>query len=286
MFLNAISGIVADVPDDVERSIHQIKEYLSKAIAFVGHAALEHPNEFVIALSAVATAIFTYFLATRTAGLFKETAGLREETSVLAKFAKQQAGDMKASVSAAEMAAGAAMLSAKAAVEAERAYLFAILTHDGVGMHYGADPSELPLETAGQIAQRLWVQFTLKNFGKTPAILKEISHQLIHGEEEWPSLTSYTPDLETRVPVVLGAGDSLPEKIITHPKSIIPAAQYKSAFVGDTAIWFYGYARYDDVFGREIEYRFRWKFSGVGPLRFDYHREFVREATKDGGDAA
>jgi hypothetical protein len=57
----------------------------------------------------------------------------------------------------------------------------------------------------------------------------------------------------------------------------VQPAEYKSAFMGDTAIWFYGYAVYDDVFGNEIEYRFRWKFSGIGPLRFDFQREFVRE---------
>jgi hypothetical protein len=113
MFLYAVSGIITDQPDGPQRAINQITDYLGRAAVFVGHMAGDHPNEFVIALSAFATAIFTYFLATRTRGLFKETAGLREETAVLAKFAKQQAEDMRASIAAAQRAADAAELNAE-----------------------------------------------------------------------------------------------------------------------------------------------------------------------------
>jgi hypothetical protein len=184
--------------------------------------------------------------------------------------------DATMAAQATKVSADAALMNAKSAIESERAYLHVILTHDGVGMGYGGKASELPLDTAGQIAQRLSVQFTLKNFGKTPAVLKEFSHHLRHDTEEWPKLAEYTPDLTTKMPVVLGANDSLPDKIVSFASPTVTAAEHKSAFIGDTAIWFYGYAIYDDVFGREIEYRFRWKFSDIGPLRFDFHKEFVR----------
>jgi hypothetical protein len=53
--------------------------------------------------------------------------------------------------------------------------------------------------------------------------------------------------------------------------------------MGKTAIWFYGCAIYDDVFGNEIEYSFRWKCCGIGPLRFDSHQEIMRKAAQDDG---
>jgi hypothetical protein len=83
MFRESMPGAIADVASGIESGVDQIKEYLGKAVAFVSHAALNHPNEFVIALSAVATAIFAGVLARRTAGLFRDTEGLRQETSGL-----------------------------------------------------------------------------------------------------------------------------------------------------------------------------------------------------------
>src|SRR5947208_1140063 len=130
MFFYAVYGIVADQPDNVERYISQIYEYGGRLWAFVSH----NPNEFVIALSAFATAIFTYFLATRTRGLFKETAGLRDETAVLAKFARQQAEDMKASVAAAQKSADATMLSVQVSKAAIRAVVI-VKNYKGGRLH-------------------------------------------------------------------------------------------------------------------------------------------------------
>jgi hypothetical protein len=170
MLLYSVSGIVADVPDAVERGIQQIAEYLRPAIAFVGKMAGEHPNEFVIALSAVATAIFTFVLAMRTAGLFKETAGLREETAVLAKFAEQQAGDMKDSIAAAQTAADAATKSAdvaeKTLIATQRSW---VSVHDlkiVARLYFAQGGAHLPLE------------FELKNTGNSPALFVHIEARM------------------------------------------------------------------------------------------------------------
>lgn len=226
---------------------------------------LHRHGEGVIALFTIILGIATWLLWRATRQLVLDA----RETSAGQLTANQKLAD-------------AAMLSAKAAIESERAYLFVTLARDGVGMGYGADASELPLEVAGQIAGGLSVQINLKNFGKTPAILKEFSHRLRHGSGEWPNFADdhdYEAPLgfETRLPAVLGAGDSLPEQQLSRANPTVTPAEYKSAFMGETAIWFYGHAIYDDVFGREIEYRFRWKCSGIGMLRFDSHREFVRK---------
>jgi hypothetical protein len=39
--------------------------------------------------------------------------------------------------------------------------------------------------------------------------------------------------------------------------------------------WFYGYVKFDDVFGREHEWRYRFSYKrGYGGFRLDYFREF------------
>jgi hypothetical protein len=65
--------------------------------------------------------LFTYFLYSATAGLFKETAELR-------RIANEQRGDLLRSITAAEKSANAAKLSADAFPTIERAYVFVVPT--------------------------------------------------------------------------------------------------------------------------------------------------------------
>jgi hypothetical protein len=167
MFLYAISSVVADVPDQVERAVQQIKEYLTDALAFVGHAAVTHPNEFVTAFAAFVTMIFTGVLAFKTAGLFKETARLREETAVLAKFAKQQAEDMRSSVAAAQESAKAATVNANVLMATQRA-------HMEVVKHSSQIIGTSPQDFIGFINQARW-----QNFGLSTALRVSLNMQVV-----------------------------------------------------------------------------------------------------------
>jgi hypothetical protein len=41
------------------------------------------------------------------------------------------------------------------------------------------------------------------------------------------------------------------------------------------AFWFYGYVKFADVFGREHEWRYRFRYKrGDGAFRMEYFREF------------
>lgn len=108
-----VSAIIADPPGAVDRYIQNIKQYSSDALGFLGHMIVDHPNEFITAVSTIVIAAFTALLAVRTSGLFRETAGLRAA-------ADQQAKDMKESLTAAKKAADAADLSATAALRVEQ----------------------------------------------------------------------------------------------------------------------------------------------------------------------
>jgi hypothetical protein len=79
MLLNVLwlaSKIVADQPDTVQRHINQIGDYVKKAIDGLLGWIAHNPNEFIIALSAAVTAIFTVILAIATIRLWNSTADL------------------------------------------------------------------------------------------------------------------------------------------------------------------------------------------------------------------
>jgi hypothetical protein len=176
MVLYAVSNIVTDMPDAVERHVHQIYEYASKFGAFVAH----NPNEFAIACSAIATAVFTYVLATRTTGLFRETARLREETAVLAKFAKQQAEDMKASVAAARDSANAAMSIASS----DRAWM----SPAGQQVMHS---DNLTIDDV-EVGDGVMISVVWQNTGQTPALQASVysTHAIIRSEEPTPFFVS------------------------------------------------------------------------------------------------
>jgi hypothetical protein len=69
-------GIVADHPDAVQRQIGQIGRYIKTAMDGLYAWLAHNPNEFIIALSAAVTAVFTVILAVATIRLWNSTAEL------------------------------------------------------------------------------------------------------------------------------------------------------------------------------------------------------------------
>jgi hypothetical protein len=72
-------GIVADHPDAVQRQIGQIGRYIKTAMDGLYAWLAHNPNEFIIALSAAVTAVFTVILAVATIRLWNSTAELAVE---------------------------------------------------------------------------------------------------------------------------------------------------------------------------------------------------------------
>jgi hypothetical protein len=71
MFFYFCSLIVADPPGTGEKQIEKIYEYIHDGGAFLARMALEHPNEFLTAISTAIIATFTVVLAISTVKLWR-----------------------------------------------------------------------------------------------------------------------------------------------------------------------------------------------------------------------
>jgi len=84
--------------------------------------------------------------------------------------------------------------------------------------------------------------------------------------------------------------ESMPEELVIepgHPSATLICIMKDTFTVGEavrfqkrkTAIWFYGWVKFDDAFGREHQLDFRFCYRrGYGRFRLDHYREWVKEA--------
>jgi hypothetical protein len=119
--------------------------------------------------------------------------------------------------------------------------------------------------------------YHFKNIGRTVAIIREISDQLITASD-FPASPSY-----------LRRNPPLPEVPIVEPQkdSSLFTCTMKGRFtVGDAVkfqkekidFWFYGHVRFDDAFQRRhrLDYRFRYH-RGYGGFRLVDYRESIED---------
>jgi hypothetical protein len=160
-------------------------------------------------------------------------------------------------------AAEAAKRSADALVVAEQAQLLTVFGVSNVahvltelGAYVPATPDATPPK------ERVYVQYVLKNYGRTPAVLKEISHELRH-LARLPDELKYVPipAMPKEVAIVAGASSESLQCNLAVPLTVEAAASIRT---GDSYLWLYGRALYDDAFGREREHRFLYRYR-IGP---------------------
>jgi hypothetical protein len=224
-------AILADYPDAVQRHVQQIGEYIKGTAAELS-AWIAHNHEFVIALSAFVTAVFTAVLAIATIRLWNSTA-------IVAKFAAEQSRDMKDSIAVAQASARAAELSARATVGVELPIVFV----NRMDMIAGQSPKVLP--SLPPIPSAVWVWF--RNYGRTPAIL----HHLFLNWDVTSRLPD-EPDYDRLYPLegVIEPGDTFefrPEQYDV----IFTQAQIDAASKGSERFWVYGYLSYADFLRNE-----------------------------------
>jgi hypothetical protein len=169
------------------------------------------------------------------------------------------------SASAAEKSADAAKLNAQAAINAARAFLFISVEKDTIDYIVKMlasvrddNPRDTPLLDA---------TYTIKNYGKTFSLIKEISHQIIV-RPTFPD----EPPFEVIQPmpannIILDSADKT-HPIVCRAESIITVKQAKDICASKSTIWLYGYISYDDAFGFGREFRYKWYYNGSsGGLR-------------------
>jgi len=201
-------------------------------------------------------------------------------TLALVAVSLRQFHYLKRSDITARIAAEAARKSANALVSAERAHLFVATNGNTISKIVGTygrwDKSESMFEDD---VESPTVAYSFKNFGKTHATIKELSNQII-AADEFPKLVEYTIREQMPDDLVIAPGGS---------SAVLTCVMEETFKVGDAvnfqkrklAVWFYGYVVFDDTFGGEhrFEYRFRYQ-RGDSDLRLEYYREFTagREA--------
>jgi hypothetical protein len=171
------------------------------------------------------------------------------------------------------VAADAARRSADALVAAERAQLLSIVEVSNIPhilSEFGR--SDRPESAAAATSEKPVVQYVLKNYGKTPAILKDISHELRHWKQP-PDELRYVPlSTPPKERAVMAGGSTEPlQCALVVPLSADAAATIRG---GDSFFWLSGRVVYDDAFGKEREHRFLYRYrTGYGFQPY-YHGDY------------
>ena len=150
-----------------------------------------------------------------------------------------------------------------ALVKSERAFLLSNITSDSAsdaikpGLRYPNSP------TMGHQGDVI-VKYDIKNYGRTPAVIRSISHKLICCAR-LPCSPDYPPPDKSLVEHAIAADAAVaaPECRLEPPLNMQNAIDVAG---GNSMLWFYGIVRYDDAFGSPHEYRFLYRY-GEGGLR-------------------
>ncbi len=244
------SAIVTDYPDDVQRHIEQIGQYVKDTASALSAWIAHHPNEFIIAVSAAITALFTGILAIATIRLWNSTAEL-------ARLAKRQADDMKDSIAASKTSADAASKSANLAETAlfvgQRPYVFVTRPHfrDTISLDtFNFDPQAPPVWPT--------IKYPLENHGQTPAIIIEVCAESLF-EASLPDIPEYRENrIYGDLGYILGVGDKrAPEFVFKTP---ITGRVMNDVATGASRLYAFGYVKYEDIFGYIHTVGFCWRY--------------------------
>jgi hypothetical protein len=172
-------------------------------------------------------------------------------------------------------AAEAAKRSADALVIAEQAQLLTVFGVSNIA-NVLSELGTQDASAAGAPARsdRLFVQYVFKNYGRTLAVIKEISHELRHWSR-LPAEIKYSPiPALPKELAVVGGGSSEPlQCVLSAPLSAEAATSVRT---GDSFLWLIGRVVFDDAFGREREHRFLYRYrvgAGFQPYRYgDYNK--------------
>jgi hypothetical protein len=213
-------------------------------------ALWEHANAGVItAVAAVLIAVFTWTL-------WRSSEQMWRATNVAAEAAKR---------------------SADALMIAEQAQLIAVLGVSNIAHTLSELSTYQPTsEQAEAPKERVFVQYLLKNYGRTPAVLKEISHELQHWNRLPEELKYFPiPALPKELAIPAGANTESLQATLALPVTVEAA---RSISRGDSYLWLYGRAVYEDAFGRQREHRFLYRYR-IGPGFQPYYYKDCNKTT-------
>jgi predicted nucleotide-binding protein len=140
-------------------------------------------------------------------------------------------------------------------VTAERAQLFTVIDSTNYWDAAGKFASMWPNSpNMGSLSTPIVVEYVIKNHGRTPGTLKEISHRLERFDKK-PSALDYFPLTEIPSDNIVPAGGQT-DKFVCRLDFLLTMKEAIQIAKGESQFWFYGHVIYEDVFGGEHEHRF------------------------------
>jgi hypothetical protein len=126
------------------------------------------------------------------------------------------------------------------------------------------------------------VKFAFKNYGKTPATLKEVRGILERLTGPPPTLDAHAPYLELPAEITVEHG-LLSGEFKLGTSQFFTLAEAINVNNGEMAIWLRGHVIYDDVFGREGTQQFIYKIKTMGGFVRFYERHTYRNTRERTG---
>jgi hypothetical protein len=166
--------------------------------------------------------------------------------------------DAKIAAEAAKDAANAAKQSAEAQIAVEGGRLLCQPHSCSFWNQVGTLVERWPLASDKPLNRTFEISFVLKNYGKTPATIKEVVAVLIKSPDQPPNVFITTPLLDLPSETVIGSGLCSSGLKVEFSQYLIQA-EAAQVVNGQQNLWFYGRIVYDDVFGREGTQTFVYK---------------------------
>jgi len=186
-------------------------------------------------------------LAWFTAALFAATAALVVATGALAYYAFRQSRDMKESLKITKVASDAA-------VAAERARFFIAINDYNISdiLLVFAGQRDRIVRMVGQSTQPA-ISYSLRNYGKTPGIIKEVSFSMQISSE--PVDPVYSVTISAFPEYMIASGSATEAAWAVHDFPLDPS-QADAMYRNHAHLWFFGRIDYEDVFGGHQCHRF------------------------------
>jgi hypothetical protein len=156
-------------------------------------------------------------------------------------------------LSATKKAANAAKEAVDALPIVERAYIYPIVISTGVITEFISNVFyQAPAENDTPVPETIEIIFRIKNYGKTPAILKSAYARL--------SILLFRDQIEISIPeAILGSMETTGE-LITRMPIELTRNQASQILVYHAILCFYGTIIFNDIWGNELstEFTFAW----------------------------
>lgn len=179
---------------------------------------------------------------------------------------------IRASFRDAKKAAEAAKLNAEALIDAERARIFVNIEQDTAdAIRSAAKHANAPEKDGNVLESSVGLFYGLKNYGKTPAIIKEIGHRLVLAPE-LAEEREHSPKSPLPIEQILGPGEQTPRgTLVCSLDRKMTIGEAKEILALKNSLWCYGYVAYDDTFGFGRELRYVFRYDGSTGSRFRLH---------------